>query len=330
MLTSASQTASLFGAEMTVNNLVKHYTQHELPRLAYSTAAAYQSYLKSWITPVWGNHQLREVKAVQVEAWLATLPLKNGTKAKIRNILCSLFSHACRWEFTERNPITHVRQATQRATQPVILSNVEITRLLTELPEPARTAVYVALATGLRVSELLALQWQDIDFSNNTITPTRGIVDNHVGGLKTVSSANPVPASQEVADTLASWKASTLYSQPSDWIFPSPKMGGKQPFWQDSLMRKVIWPAAKRAGITKRIGWHTFRRSLASLLVVESPDMKLTQEILRHANARITMELYAQSTMPAKQALQARLVSKWNGGDDGTRTRGLCRDRAAF
>ena len=95
-------------------------------------------------------------------------------------------------------------------------------------------------------------------------------------------------------------------------------------------MRKVIWPAAKRAGITRRIGWHTFRRSLASLLVVESPDMKLTQEILRHANARITMELYAQSTMPAKQELQAKLVSKWNGGDDGTRTRGLCRDSDQF
>ncbi len=59
------------------------------------------------------------------------------------------------------------------------------------------------------------------------------------------------------------------------------------------------------------------------------PDMKLTKEILRHANARITMELYAQSTMPAKQAPQARLVSKWNRGDDETRTRDLCRDSLA-
>jgi integrase len=296
---------------MILKDLVKHYTQNEVPRLAYSTAAAYQSCLKTWITPAWGNHPLREVKAVDVEAWLCTLPLTNGSKTKIRNILCSLFSHACRWEFTDRNPITHVRQAAHRAKHPVILSNDEITKLLAELAEPARTAVYVALATGLRVSELLALQWQDIDFSNNTITPVRGIVDNHVGGLKTVSSANPVPASQEVTDVLASWKALTLYSQPTDWVFPSPKMGGKQPYWQDSLMRKVIWPAVKRAGITKRIGWHTFRRSLASLLVGEGAPMKLTQEIMRHANARITLEPYAQSTMPAKQALQAQLVSKW-------------------
>ena len=99
--------------------------------------------------------------------------MANGTKAKIRNILCSLFRHACRWELADRNPITHVRQATQRAKQPVILSNDEITPLLDELQEPACIAVYVALATGLRVSELLALQWEDIDFSNNTI-PSAG------------------------------------------------------------------------------------------------------------------------------------------------------------
>ena len=73
----------------------------------------------------------------------------------------------------------------------------------------------------------------------------------------------------------------------------------------------------RRAGISKRIGWHTFRRSLASLLVVENPDMKLTQEILRHANARITMELYAQSTMPAKQELQALYQQmEWRGRRD--------------
>ena len=123
-----------------------------------------------------------------------------------------------------------MRQATQRAKQPVVLSNGEITLLLAELPEPAHTAVFLALATGLRVRELLALQWQDVDFPNNTITPVRGIVDNVIGGPKTVSSAAPVPASKEVTDLLARWKARTLYSQQTDWLFPSPTMGGKQPY----------------------------------------------------------------------------------------------------
>jgi integrase len=143
---------------------------------------------------------------------------------------------------------------------------------------------------------------------SSALTPVRGIVDNHVGGLKTVFSAAAVPASQEVTDTLARWHALTLYPEPTDWIFPSPKMGGKQPYWQDSLMRKVVWSAATRAGITKRMGWHTFRRSPAKLLIDVGAPVKLTQEIMRHANSRVTLELYQQVSMTAKQALQARVV----------------------
>lgn len=138
MINSECQSDPLHGAVMTLKQLVEHYIEHELPRLAFSTQCAYQSNLKSWIVPTWGKHQLGEVKAVQVESWLLSLPLKNGTKSKIRNILCSLFSHACRWEITDRNPIIHVRQATQRAKQPAVLTNAEITALLSELGGPDR------------------------------------------------------------------------------------------------------------------------------------------------------------------------------------------------
>jgi integrase len=76
-------------------------------------------------------------------------------------------------------------------------------------------------------------------------------------------------------------------------------------------MRKVVWPAAKRARVTKRIGWHTFRRSLATLLIDKDAPGKLTQEIMRRANSRVTLELYQQVSMTAKQGLQARVVSEW-------------------
>lgn len=120
-----------------------------------------------------------------------------------------------------------------------------------------------------------------------------------------------MPASKEVTDMLARWREQSLYKAPTDWVFPSPKMGGKQPYWQDSLMRKVVWPAAKRGGIGKRIGWHTFRRSLATLLIDVGAPVKLTQEIMRHSNARVTLELYQQVSMTAKQELQAKVLKSW-------------------
>ena len=177
-------------------------------------------------------------------ASLGTTPLENSSRAKIRNIMLALYTHAMRWEVFNRNSITLVRQSAKRAKQPDVLTVHELTALLSELPEPGRTAVFLAAATGLRVSELLALKWSDVDFESQTITPPRGIGGQVVGGLKTEESGKPVPASEAVTGALNLWRGRTLYAGPDDYIFPSPKMGGKQPFWPCALLRKVVRPAA--------------------------------------------------------------------------------------
>ena len=105
----------------------------------------------------------------------ALLPLKLGLShvatsdqalsAKLRNLMHALYNHAMRWEFFDRNPITLVRQSAKRTRVPDVLTVEEIGKLLGELADPWRTAVYVAVTTGLRVSELLGLKWADVDFT---------------------------------------------------------------------------------------------------------------------------------------------------------------------
>lgn len=75
-------------------------------RKSYATQVTYEGYLKKWILPRWGAYRLTDVKAVEVEKWLKTLcfkktgvPLARGSKAKIRNIMSVLYSHAIRWEW---------------------------------------------------------------------------------------------------------------------------------------------------------------------------------------------------------------------------------------
>jgi integrase len=73
---------------------------------------------------------------VDVEAWLKTIPLARGSRAKIRNIMSALFSHAMRWEWAQNNPIAKVRQSAKRLRTPDVLTPLEITALLAQLPEP--------------------------------------------------------------------------------------------------------------------------------------------------------------------------------------------------
>jgi len=67
--------------------------------------------------------------------------------------------------------------------------------------------------------------------------------------------------------------------------------------------------AVKASGIQGRIGWHTFRRTYAALLKANGEDIKTVQELLRHANSLVTMNLYAQAVTKVKRKGQSRLVS---------------------
>jgi integrase len=294
----------------TVAELVTHYTEKELPKdssKAYSTRKAYQSYFKNWIAPVWGSYRLSAVKTVAVEDWLRTLSLAPGTKAKMRNILSALFTHAMRHEWADRNPIKLVRQSAKRQSAPDVLIADELRALLSELDGPYYAMVFMAAVTGLRVSELLALKWADVDFAAQEVHLCRAIVCQHVGELKTETSEKPVPLDTALADTLLDWRGHCPYNQDTDYVFASAKKDGKQPLWPSSAMSRHIRPAALRAGIVKRVRWHVFRHSFATLLKGNGEDVKTVQESLRHADSKVTLDTYTQGLMPVKRAAQRKV-----------------------
>ena len=297
---------------LTCELLVKHYVARELiennPKRAYSTQAAYKCYLDNWIVPRWGSYCLADVKTVAVEEWLGSLSLAAGTKAKIRNIMSAIFNHAIRHEWLERNPISLVRQSAKRECIPAVLDAAEITALLTELQHPYRQMVFLAATTGLRVSELLGLKWCDIDFASQEIQLKRAVVHQVVGNPKTEASRKPLPLDPDLAQSLLAWRQASPFNQDHDWIFASPEMQGKQPYWPENLLRRHIRPAAKRCAIKKPIGWHTFRHSYATHLKANGEDITVVQEALRHANSRITLDTYAQALTPAKREAQTKVV----------------------
>ena len=308
---------------MTVKQLVKHYADNELPSKAHSTKRTIETSLNVWVAPKWGEHRLLDVRTVAVESWLHGLSLANATKAKIRNVMHSIFAHACRHEWLQHNPMSLVRQSAKRGKTPDVLNAEELRKLLADLQNPARTMVFLTSATGLRVSEALGLKWSDIDFGAGAINLNRAVVHQHVGEMKTEASQKPVPMDGALATALLEWSRQTPYRQPEDWVFASPKMSGKQPYWPETILKCYVHPIAKHLNISKKIGWHTFRRTLATLLTAGDESTKTTQELMRHANAGITMNLYAQALTPVKRAAHLKVVEMIRPGS-GTASVPLC------
>jgi integrase len=73
-------------------------------------------------------------------------------------------------------------------------------------------------------------------------------------------------------------------------------------------MQYWIQPCAAELGINKRIGWHTFRHTFATLLYRNVEDVKVVQELMRHSSSRITLDIYAQAVTSAKRKAQERVI----------------------
>ena len=297
---------------ISVQTLVEHYREKELgPDCTKSrkTQVTYAGYFRKWILPRWGSYRVTEVKAVAVEQWLRSLKYADGSKAKARNIMSAVFNHAVRWEWLTVNPIRMVRQSAKRTRIPIVLSIEQIAALLRILKEPTRTMVFLAVFTGLRVGELLGLKWKDIDFQKMEIHVIRSIVMQHVGDCKTEASRKPVPLDLRLANVLWSWRLQSPYPTDEDWVFASPHSGGKLPYWPGSLYKAHLEPAAKEVGIVGHFGWHTFRHTYATLLKGNGEDVKVVQELMRHANISVTLNVYAQAITQTKRDAQSRVVS---------------------
>jgi integrase len=111
-----------------------------------------------------------------------------------------------------------------------------------------------------------------------------------------------------VIEELKQWRSVTLYNADTDYLFPSVFKNGSQPLQPDMILRRHIRPALKQIGVTKRIGFHSFRHGLAVMLRQQGVDLKTAQELLRHANSRITLEVYQQAVGAEKRVAQGLAV----------------------
>jgi integrase len=309
---------------MTVGELVAHFRVHELvdrgeEGKSYSTRNRCLSVLNKWILPRWEAAALAQVRTVAVKDWLSRLSLARGTKAKIRKTMGLLFNHAIRWEFTCKNPIcgsvrgSGVRQSDKRQKIPEVLNEHEFYTLQAALGLRDRTLIWLATCCGLRRGELAGLKWEDVDFDQLTIMVRRSIVDQVVGNVKTEASQRALPIDNSIANLLQQWRLTSKYIDPKHYVFATDanragERRGQQPVSLAKVMQYWIQPCAAQLGITKQIGWHTFRHTFATLLYRNIDDIKVVQELLRHSSSRITLDIYAQALTSAKRKAQGRVI----------------------
>jgi integrase len=270
-------------------------------------------YLKNLCKDAW----LRSVKTHHVQVWLETIArihraqhkreytLSKTTLAHIKNFLSGVFRHAAQQGFFDGvNPVTlaEIPAFAPKGKEGRAYSLDDISVMLRVLPEPSATVVATAAYTGLRLGELQGLTWADYSppaegEDLGLLHVRRNVWRGNVGEPKTEESKAAVPVVPQLVEKLATFPKSVGHMDRGP-IFVN---GAGNPMDLNSLYYRQMRDILRRSGV-RWLGWHGFRRGLASNLNRLGIDDSVIQAILRHSDVSVTQRCYIKTARPDAMA----------------------------
>lgn len=290
--------------------------------LKNATIYRYSYLIETHILPELGGIQVDQITSSTINAFLAK-KLSDGridgrgglSTAYVRSIMLVINS-ALQFATENRlcNPLlTQIHKPPLQSKELAVLSKDEQRKLesvlLTDMNE-TKLGIYISLYTGLRIGEICALSWEDIDIANRTIyvhhTLTRirviengkTVTKNSIDTPKTKSSLRCIP----ICSTLAQVLNDYLPNITSEYVV-SNKAGFVSPRTFEYRYKKIM----KESKISF-INYHGLRHTFATRCIESGVDVKSLSEILGHANVSITLNTYVHSSMELKRAQMEKLV----------------------
>ena len=251
--------------------------------------------LDTHLIPYFGRMLLSEIRVRQIEAFKAAQQEggMHGRKLKAKTInnnlavLSRMLNCAVEWEYLESAP--KVRWLKAQRVQMRFLEFEDADRLL-QAAEPGleRTMMLVALRTGLRIGELLALRWDDVDLQRRQVHVRQSSMRGHIDTPKSGRS-RIVPMTEEVERALRGYRHLR-----GPLVFCNPD----GTHLTDNQTKRHLYRACRKAFLGP-FGWHTLRHTFASHLAMRGAPIKAIQELLGHATIDMTMR-YAHLSPAAK------------------------------
>jgi integrase len=312
------------GSAVNFNEYVEGtYIPTVLPLLAKTTQDCYESVIGKYLGPSFSSSCLRDLSPLTLQRYFSAMTSQNipyPSIVKVRDALSSILRSAVRYGFLVKNPLDGLQLPPDkrgRRPKPVI-SPEQFSRLVELTPEPYATMIYVAVWTGLRVSELIGLKWRCIH--TDSITVEERYCRGDWAAPKSEASAATIGVEPDVIARIHRLKALTADVRAGfavrryklvkadgadDLVFQSVKDG--KPMSDGNILRRFLKPAGKKLGIAF-VNWRCLRTSHATWLVQAGADPKSVQGQMRHSRISTTLDIYAQIVPQAQRHALEKLL----------------------
>ena len=280
-----------------------------LPKMANSTQERYSGVILNYLKPQFGGLCLRDISVLTVDRYLSGLAkpkLSHESMDKICDVLSGIMESAVRYELLVKNPVEGVRLPKPRIGKRSkrYITPEQFTVLVGMSAEPYATMVFVAIYTGLRVSELIGLKWSDVH--SDSITIDERYCRGDWGAPKSEASNSTIPVNQAVVERIHRLKTVVVEVRagratrkypvvkscgPDDLVFQSVRKGA--PMRDNNILVRHIKPTARKMGLPF-VNWRCLRTSYATWLKLAGADVKDAQALMRHSRASTTLDIYQQ------------------------------------
>jgi integrase len=253
-------------------------------------------YLNANLIPYFGEYELAKINSLLIEQFITKRVNDGLRKSTInRDLSClkKMFNKAIDWNYLSENPLKKVKMFSEKDNvRDRILSEEEEARLLEESSEHLRSIIVVALNTGMRLGEILNLQWNQVDLRNKRIQ-----VEKTKSGKSRFIPVNDVLLKEP--QVLRSGDGQTPY------LFTNPKTGKAL-----ATIKTAFNAACRRSGI-KGLWFHDLRRTFATRLLQNGVDIITAQNLLGHHSVVVT-ERYLHTNEDTKRRAVEMLVQVKN------------------
>jgi len=291
------------------------------------TVEDYKGYFANHLLPAFGNKPISQITVEDVQGFKAAKLAEGYSPQTVKHllrVLRQMLNHAVDWGYIRQNPAKKVKDPRVPKREMDFLTAEEAGQFLGKVPAKWYPFFLTAITTGLRLGELLAMKWGNLDwnsgryFVRENLSRARGDYQGGFSSTKTEGSTQPVDLTPACLETLEEHhrrqaeeklKAGSEYED-LDLIFATSK---GTPLDQKNIVHRQFHATLEAAGL-RRIRFHDLRHTCATLLINQGISPKYIQRQLRHTSIETTFDryghLFPETNQEATRKLDAALLGE--------------------
>jgi integrase len=292
----------------TIEDSLNDWLHNGRNKLEASTLRGYKSAINYHLIPAFGTISIGQLTANDIKNWVKNLSISGK---RINNILIPLraiLKDAYFDEIIDKNPADRVKNVPHQKREPNPFKPEEMDAILNNCSPQTRNLFQFAFWAGLRTSELIALEWSDIDIEKGIIRVRRASVKGIIKQPKTTAGSRDVLILPIALEALERQKKFTFAL--GQRVFHNPKTN--RPWTTDTQIRDTAWlPAITAAKVFYRNPYQT-RHTYASMLLSAGENPMWVANQMGHADWGMIRRVYGRWISDVDSTAGSKVIQRWS------------------